>query len=137
MLCVECWNDVNYPKVEPCYDYCYNYIIVVLFISYMYASIYLYSSRNVMTHSVLFVFGSCDDLEPCVHGSRWVGWLLWRTSCWRTPGQNALIGCDIGTWVSVLIAWCFEHVILHDFVPLLNLSSFVNLNSLVLSQKYF
>ena len=22
---------------------------------------------------VLFVFGSCDDLGPCVRGSRWIG----------------------------------------------------------------
>ena len=45
---------------------CYNYIIVI-FISYLYTSVYLYSLKNVMTHSLCII---------CI-------WILWwsRTLC--------------------------------------------------------
>jgi len=48
---------------------CYNYIIVI-FTSYMYAFVYLYSLRNVMTHSVCVV---------CV----WILWWSWTMGSWE------------------------------------------------------
>ena len=94
--------------------------------------------RNVITHS------------PCVV----CVWILWwsRILCSREqmarwiPLMNLVLK-DTGTQCSdimwhwgmglILIAWCSEKIILLPFILLLNLSSFVNLNDLVLSWKCF
>jgi len=70
MLRVECWNDANYAKVEPCYTYIVVISILLLYLSYLYAFVYLYLLKNVMTHS------SC---VACV----WILWWSWTLYSWE------------------------------------------------------
>ena len=143
MINVKVWNVILWLNLwdKWCYAMSGKMMQIVLsWVCYTYVCVcvcdfgYLYLFENVITHSLCVV---------CV----WIPWWS-RTLCsWENmtrwialknpvlgmPGHDALIGCDIEACVSTLIAWCSKHVILLYFILLLNLSSFVNLSSLVLS----
>ena len=75
---------------------CYNHIIVI-FISYMYASIYLYSLRNMMTHSSCVIYVSILWWSRTSYSWKHMArWIALRNPMLKDTGTNALIGCDIG-----------------------------------------